>query len=149
MGYYLFLNTIFFSEVLMKAKEIKVLVVDDMSAMRMRIVNQLKQMGFQDIFEAEDGEAAFKLVQKMHDENNSLQLILSDWNMPKVSGLEFLIKIRSTEIFKEIPFLMITAEGEKDQVIKAIKAGVSDYLIKPVTQILLKEKLCNFVSDIK
>ena len=121
--------------------ESRILVVDDMAAMRLRVSNQLTSFGFKNVDQAGDGQEAFNLVQKMHDAGTPIQLIISDWNMPVLSGLDFLVKLKGHDTFKKIPFLMVTAEGEKDQVIRAIKAGVSDYLIKPVNQESLQSKM--------
>ena len=121
--------------------EIQILIVDDMSAMRMRVSNQLKSMGFVNIEQAENGKEAFDKLEKMHNESKPIQLIISDWNMPVMSGLEFLQKVRTTETYAKLPFVMVTAEGEKPQVLKALKSGVSDYLIKPVEKELLRQKL--------
>ncbi len=112
-----------------------------MSAMRMRVSNQLKAMGFVNIEQAENGQEAFEKLEKMQTENKSVQLIISDWNMPIMSGLDFLLKVRASATYAKLPFVMVTAEGEKPQVIKALKSGVSDYLIKPVDKELLQQKL--------
>ena len=120
-----------------------ILVVDDMGAMRLRIVNQLKKMGYENISQAENGQEAFDLVAKAKTDMTPIELVLSDWNMPVLSGLEFLKKLRGTFQYKDLPFLMVTAEGEKDQVLEAIKSGVSDYVIKPVSPDDLKGKLQN------
>ena len=125
----------------MFASEIQILIVDDMSAMRMRMSNQLKSIGFINIEQAENGQEAFDKLEKMYTENKPVQLIISDWNMPIMSGLDFLQKVRTTESYAKLPFVMVTAEGEKPQVIKALKSGVSDYLIKPVDKELLQQKL--------
>ena len=112
-----------------------------MSAMRMRVSNQLKAMGFVNIEQAENGQEAFDKIEKMQTENKPVQLIISDWNMPIMSGLDFLLKVRAFETYAKLSFVMVTAEGEKPQVIKALKSGVSDYLIKPVDKELLQQKL--------
>lgn len=121
--------------------ETQILIVDDMSAMRMRVSNQLKAMGFVNIEQAENGQEAFDKIEKMQTENKPVQLIISDWNMPIMSGLDFLLKVRAFETYAKLSFVMVTAEGEKPQVIKALKSGVSDYLIKPVDKELLQQKL--------
>ncbi len=116
--------------------KIKVLVVDDFSTMRRIVKNLLKQMGYEDITEAEDGEQAFNKLK-----SGNFELVVSDWNMPNMSGIEFLQKVRQDAALKDMPFLMVTAEAEKEKVIEAIKAGVDNYVVKPFTAEILKEKL--------
>lgn len=122
-------------------KQTYILVVDDMVAMRIRVINQLKSMGFVNIEQAGDGQEAFSILEKKKSENTPIDLIISDWNMPVMEGIDFLNKVRSSVAFAQLPFIMVTAEGEKQQVIKALKSGVSDYLIKPVSQEVLEKKL--------
>ena len=115
---------------------IKVLVVDDFATMRRIVKGALKQLGFKDIIEAEDGKAAFDELKK-----EKVGLIVSDWNMPNMTGLELLKAVRSDDSLKDIPFLMVTAEGQKDNVVEAIKSGVSNYVVKPFTPDTFSEKL--------
>ncbi len=121
--------------------ETQILVVDDMFAMRLRVINQLKSMGFMNIEQAGNGQEAFELLEKKRSENLPVQLIISDWNMPVMTGIDFLQKVRTSDTYAKLPFVMVTAEGEKPQVIKALKSGVTDYLIKPVDKELLHQKL--------
>lgn len=114
----------------------KILVVDDFATMRRIIKGVLKQIGFSDIIEAGDGEEAFKELKK-----DNYDLILADWNMPKMSGLELLKNVRSDKNLQRIPFIMVTAEGQKDNILDAVKAGVSNYVIKPFTPETINEKL--------
>lgn len=116
--------------------KMKVLVVDDFATMRRIIKGVLKQLGFSNIVEAEDGDAALKELKR-----DDYGLILADWNMPKMSGLELLKTVRSDKNLQRIPFIMITAEGQKDNILDAIKAGVSNYVIKPFTPETINEKL--------
>lgn len=115
---------------------IKVLVVDDFATMRRIVKGALKQLGFKDIIEAEDGKAAFDELKK-----EKVGLIVSDWNMPNMTGLELLKAVRGDNGLKDIPFLMVTAEGQKDNVVEAIKSGVSNYVVKPFTPDTFSEKL--------
>ncbi|MBW1929104.1 MAG: chemotaxis response regulator CheY [Deltaproteobacteria bacterium] len=115
---------------------IKVLVVDDFATMRRIIKGVLKQLGFKDIIEADDGTTALNELKK-----EKVGLIVSDWNMPKMTGLELLKRVRADEELKTIPFIMVTAEGQKENVIEAVKAGVSNYIVKPFTPETLSEKL--------
>ncbi len=115
---------------------INILVVDDMASMRRIVKNSLKKMGLTNVVEAEDGINALSEI-----ENNTFQLIISDWNMPNMTGIELLKKIREMDNYREIPFLMVTAEGQKQNVIEAVQAGVSHYVVKPFTPDQLEEKL--------
>ena len=114
----------------------KILVVDDFSTMRRIIKNLLKQIGYVNVDEAEDGADAYSKI-----ENGGYGFIISDWNMPNMDGLELLGKIRSNDELKHLPLLMVTAEAEKEKVISAIQAGVNNYIVKPFTAEILKEKM--------
>ncbi len=115
---------------------LKVLVVDDFPTMRRIVKNLLKQIGFENIDEAEDGMMALQKLQK-----DKYGLVVSDWNMPNMEGIDLIRKIRQDAALKDTPFLMVTAEAEKEKVIEAIKAGVDNYIVKPFTAEVLKEKL--------
>ncbi len=115
---------------------IKVLVVDDFATMRRIVKGVLKQLGFTKIIEAEDGSAALGELKK-----EAVGLIVSDWNMPKMTGLDLLKAVRGNDSLKKIPFIMVTAEGQKENVIEAVKAGVSNYVVKPFTPETFSEKL--------
>jgi len=117
-------------------KNLKILVVDDFATMRKVIRNLLKQGGFENIVEAEDGVAALKILQ-----SQKVDFVISDWNMPNMSGLELLKAVRGSDDLKELPFLMVTAEALKDNVVAAVKAGVSNYIVKPFTAEVLTEKI--------
>jgi two-component system, chemotaxis family, chemotaxis protein CheY len=116
--------------------KMKILVVDDFTTMRRIVKNLLKQLGFENIEEADDGQQAFlKLKEEKYN------FIISDWNMPNMTGIELLQNVRSDLELKGLPFLMVTAESEKEKVIEAIKSGVNNYIIKPFTAEILKEKM--------
>ena len=115
---------------------LKVLVVDDFATMRRIVKGVLKQLGFGDIIEADDGCNALKELKK-----EEIGLIVSDWNMPNMTGLELLKEVRGDGDLKDIPFLMVTAEGQKENVVQAVQAGVSNYVVKPFTPETLKGKL--------
>jgi len=117
-------------------KNMTVLVVDDFSTMRRINKNILKELGFKNILEADDGTTALEVL-----ENNKVDLIISDWSMPKMTGLEFLKKVRASAEYKDIPFLMVTAEAQKENIIEAVKAKVSNYIVKPFTAQTLSEKI--------
>jgi two-component system chemotaxis response regulator CheY len=116
--------------------KMKVLVVDDFATMRRIIKNVLKQIGFTNILEADDGTAALGVLKE-----NKVDLIISDWNMPKMNGLDLLKTVRKEEETKKVPFVMVTAEAQKDNVLQAVQAGVSNYIVKPFTADAVKEKL--------
>lgn len=116
--------------------KMRILVIDDFSTMRRIIKNILKQIGYTELEEAEDGEHALSKLRE-----KPVQFIISDWNMPKMDGLELLKNIRNDSQLKEIPFLMVTAESEKENIMAAIGAGVSNYIVKPFTAEILKEKM--------
>lgn len=119
----------------------KILVVDDMSTMRKIIKNMLTKMGCTDLHEADDGIPAWEMVQAAQAEGEPFQFILSDWNMPGMTGLDFLKELRAVDEFKKVPFLMVTAEGEQGNVIAAVKAGVSNFIVKPFNIVTLQEKI--------
>ena len=114
----------------------KVLVVDDFATMRRILRNILKQIGFKNIIEADDGKSALKELKK-----EKVDLILCDWNMPEMSGLELLTMMKSDDELKDIPFVMVTAEATKESILEAVNAGVDSYIIKPFTAETIGEKL--------
>ena len=115
---------------------LKVLVVDDMSTMRRIIKNVLKQIGFTDLVEAENGQDALKKLKA-----GDIGFIVSDWNMPVMQGIDLLRAVRADADLKHLPFLMVTAEAQKDNIIEAVQAGVSNYVVKPFTAEALQAKL--------
>jgi len=117
-------------------RNMKVLVVDDFATMRRIVKNILTQLGFKHIVEADDGTSALKVL-----EQEQIDLIISDWNMPKMTGLELLKKVRSEAAWSTIPFVMVTAEAQQDNIILAVKAKVSQYIVKPFTADTLGEKI--------
>lgn len=119
----------------------KILVVDDMATMRKIIKNMLTQVGFTNITEADDGATAWPLIQDAQKAGEPFEFIVSDWNMPKMTGLDLLKNLRENDAFKTLPFLMITAEAEQGNVVIAVKAGVSNFIVKPFSAQVLKEKV--------
>lgn len=116
--------------------KMKFLVVDDFSTMRRIVRNLLKELGFVNVDEAEDGAVA---LQKLN--NMPFDFVVSDWNMPNMDGLQLLQTIRATPHLKHLPVLMITAEAKKENIIAAAQAGASGYIVKPFTAATLNEKL--------
>ncbi len=116
--------------------KIKILVVDDFSTMRRIVRNLLKELGFTNVDEAEDGVVA---LQKLR--GGGFNFVVSDWNMPNMDGLTLLQTVRSDPTLKHLPLLMITAEAKKENIIAAAQAGASGYIVKPFTAATLNEKL--------
>jgi two-component system chemotaxis response regulator CheY len=104
--------------------------------MRRILKNILRQLGYSNIIEADDGTTALEVLRR-----EKINFIISDWNMPQMSGLELLKAVRTSEEWKEIPFLMVTAEGQKENVIEAVKYRVNNYIVKPFTPEVLLEKI--------
>ncbi len=119
----------------------KILVVDDMSTMRKIVKNMLNKMGFANVSEYEDGDPAWKAIQEAHSTGQPFDFIVSDWNMPGMTGLDLLKNIRANDSLKKTPFLMVTAEAEQSNVVIAVKAGVSNFVVKPFSIQVLKEKM--------
>jgi two-component system, chemotaxis family, chemotaxis protein CheY len=117
-------------------RNMPILVVDDFSTMRRIVKNCLKQLGFDNVAEAEDGQAALNKLQ-----SGEFKFIISDWNMPNMMGIDLLKAVRGDAKLKAIPFLMVTAEAQKENVLEAAKAGVSNYIIKPFTADVLQTKM--------
>jgi len=114
----------------------RVLVVDDFSTMRKIIKNILRQLGFTNIVEADDGSTAWETLNK-----DNIDFIVSDWNMPNMSGIDLLRKVRASEEYSDIPFLMVTAEAQQENIIEAVQAKVSNYIVKPFTPETLGQKI--------
>jgi two-component system chemotaxis response regulator CheY len=121
----------------MPDKNLKFLVVDDFSTMRRIVRNLLKELGFTNVDEAEDGAVA---LQKLKTIGN-FQFVVSDWNMPNMTGIELLKAIRADEALKHLPVLMITAEAKKENIVEAAQSGASGYIVKPFTAAVLEEKM--------
>jgi two-component system chemotaxis response regulator CheY len=119
----------------------KILIVDDMNTMRKIIKGMLQKMGCDNLTEADDGIPAWKMIQDAHAAGVPYQFVISDWNMPGMTGLDLLKNVRSKEEFKTLPFMMVTAEAEQANVVVAVKAGVSNYIIKPFNPDTLKTKI--------
>jgi two-component system, chemotaxis family, chemotaxis protein CheY len=120
----------------MGIEDTKFLVVDDFSTMRRIVRNLLKELGFANVQEAEDGVDA---LNKLRSE--PFDFVVSDWNMPNMTGIELLRAIRTDDSLKHLPVLMVTAEAKKENIIEAAKAGASGYVVKPFTAATLDEKL--------
>lgn len=114
----------------------KILIVDDFATMRRIVKNIMTQLGYKNLLEADDGSTAIELLK-----NEKVDLIISDWNMPKMTGLELLKAVRADADMADTPFIMVTAEAQQDNIILAVKAKVSQYIVKPFTAETLGEKI--------
>ncbi len=117
-------------------RSMPILIVDDFSTMRRIVKSCLRSLGFENVLEAEDGEIALEQLR-----NQDVNFIISDWNMPNMMGIDLLRAVRSDDKLKTVPFLMITAEAQKENVIEAAKAGASNYIVKPFTPDMLQQKI--------
>lgn len=112
-----------------------------MPTIRDLVKNQLKALGYKTILEATDGEQALQLLIANNVPGSQIELVISDWNMPKMTGLEFLKQVRASQEWVNLPFVLLTSESERDQVTEAILAGVSQYIVKPFAAKSFEEKL--------
>ena len=118
-----------------------ILTVDDFSTMRRIVRNLLRELGYENILEADDGTTALDVLKEQ-----KVDFIISDWNMPQMTGLELLKTVRADSNWKDIPVLLVTAESLKENVVEAVKAGVNGYIVKPFTSEILKEKIDSIFS---
>ncbi len=116
----------------------KILIIDDMRTMRKLVTKSLKELGFENITEADDGVKGWEAITGA---DASYSLVISDWNMPNCTGLDLLKRVRADSRFTGLPFMLLTAESEKSQVLEALTVGVSAYLVKPFDTESLKLKL--------
>jgi two-component system chemotaxis response regulator CheY len=114
----------------------KILVVDDFSTMRRIIRNLLRELGFNNILEADDGQSALPKLQ-----SGGIDFLITDWNMPGMTGIDLLRTVRADPNLAQLPVLMVTAEAKRDQIVEAAQAGVNGYVIKPFTAATLQEKI--------
>lgn len=117
-------------------KNMKILIVDDFSTMRRIVKNLLRDLGFNDTAEADDGQTALPMLK-----TGKFDFLVTDWNMPGMDGLSLLKEVRSDETLKDMPVLMVTAEAKREQIVVAAQAGVNGYVVKPFTAVTLKEKI--------
>lgn len=123
-------------------KAMNILVVDDYATMRRIIKNLLKQLGFNNIYEASDGKNALEVIQ-----DTDFGLIISDWNMEPMTGLDLLKNVRASDKTKHMPFIMITAESKTENVVAAKQAGVNNYIVKPFNAETLKQKMTSVIGQ--
>lgn len=125
----------------MFSPDTKFLVVDDFATMRKIIKKVLAELGYTQIEEADDGKPALELLQSHHASGKPFGFVISDWNMPGMTGIDLLKSCKEVPHLKDLPFMLVTAESEQKNIIEAAKAGVSDYVVKPFNAQTLKAKL--------
>ena len=125
-------------------KALNVLVVDDASPMRDLVKYILRKVGIEKFYEASNGDEAFAMLEKA-----DISLVVADWNMPKLNGLELVAKIRSDDRFKALPVIMVTGEGDKAHVVEAIQAGASDYVVKPISGDIFLKKVIKYLYVVR
>jgi two-component system chemotaxis response regulator CheY len=114
------------------------LIVDDSSTMRRIIINTLNKLGHQDFVEASNGREG---IDRLGASNGSIDMIITDWNMPEMNGIDFIKAVRGTSVSKDVPVLMVTTNAAKDDIVEALRAGVNNYVVKPFTAETIKEKI--------
>ncbi|MDP2799276.1 MAG: chemotaxis response regulator CheY [Deltaproteobacteria bacterium] len=117
-------------------KKMRILVVDDFNTMRRIVKNILKQLGFENVGEAENGQEALEVLKK-----EKFDFVITDWNMPVMTGLDLLKAIKADAALKDLPVMMVTAEAQQQNIVEAIKTGASNYIVKPFTAEVLEEKI--------
>ncbi|WMS87689.1 chemotaxis response regulator CheY [Pleionea litopenaei] len=117
-------------------KNMKILIVDDFSTMRRIVKNLLRDLGFTNTAEADDGQTALPMLQ-----SGDFDFLVTDWNMPGMQGIDLLKNVRADPALKDLPVLMVTAEAKREQIVEAAQAGVNGYIVKPFTAGTLKEKI--------
>jgi len=122
-------------------KNMSILVVDDFSTMRRIVKKLLKDLGFTNIQEADDGKTALPMLQ-----TGKFDFLITDWNMPGMPGIELLKALRADESLKGLPVLMVTAEAKREQIVEAAQAGINGYVVKPFTASTLEEKIANIFN---
>lgn len=121
--------------------DIKILVVDDMPTIRELVKGQLKTMGLKNVSEASDGEQALHLLIRHDSSETKIAMVIADWNMPKMTGLELLKRVRASAQWENLPFVLLTSEAQRDQVTEAVLSGVSSYIVKPFAGKSFEDKI--------
>ena len=132
----------------MSDNKVKILVVDDFEMVRVMLKNALNDLGFHNVEEAAHGKLALSMLLEADVIGDPFGIVFCDWTMPEMTGIEVLETCRSTDAFKDLPFVMVTAESEQESVVRAIKAGATDYLIKPISPELLEKKVHKILSKL-
>ena len=124
----------------------RILIVDDFASMRKVTIQILTELGYSDFVEAADGKIAWNAIFNIKP---SIQLVICDWNMPNATGIELLQKLRATERFEHLPFILSTTKGEKDSVLKAVECGADNYIVKPFTLEVFRQKLTSVYQSVQ
>lgn len=131
------------------SSSLKVLIVDDFEMVRMMLKNALKDLGYTQFSEAENGLEAWNKIEEAHHSKQPYQIIFCDWNMPEMGGIEFLEKCRASDKYKDVPIIMVTAEAEQDHIVTALKKGATDYIIKPISPEMLEKKVKKAIAKLQ
>jgi two-component system chemotaxis response regulator CheY len=123
------------------SKDIKILIADDMAMFRRLVKHSLSELDYKNSFEAHDGVQAWSALEAAQNAQQPFGLIISDWSMPKMKGIDLLKKVRSASWGGKIPFIMLTGEAEKHNIVEAVQSGVTQYIVKPFTVAALRQKL--------
>lgn len=132
----------------LNAKNCRILLVDDFEIVRLMLRNALNELGYTDIEEAEDGRMAMMKLVDAHTAAKPFNMMFCDWNMPEMTGIEVIEACRSTPEFSQLPVIMVTAEAEQESVVKAIRAGATDYVVKPIAPDVLERKLQKVLAKV-
>lgn len=130
-------------------KSTRILVVDDFPMIRSILIRHLTELGYHDIAEAADGQTAWAIMNTAVGNKSPFGLIFLDWNMPKMTGIELIEKCRAHSHFAQLPIVVVTAEREKANVVKALQAGATDYIMKPITSSVLTQKISSLLERAK
>lgn len=125
----------------MSYEDKKIFVIDDLNTLRETIVSLLREEGFGKIYQAADGQDAFKKLEELYSREENIDLIFCDINMPNMNGIELLKELKSDDRFVDIPIVMLSSENEKEIVMEAVMSGASNYILKPFTKVTLRSKL--------
>jgi two-component system chemotaxis response regulator CheY len=120
----------------------RILTVEDSATMRRIIRNTLKRLGYEDVVEAENGQMALAKLA-----TDKIDFVITDWSMPEMNGLDFIVEVRKNEHTRELPILMVTTVAERDEIMTALKAGVNNYIVKPFDADTLKAKMAAILGD--
>ena len=126
----------------------KILIVDDFEMIRVMLKGQLNSMGITNIDQAKDGKEALDLIMAANSSNSLYDVVFCDWNMPVMTGIEVLETCKAHPEIKEMPIIMVTAESERGHVVRALKSGASDYLIKPIAPVILQKKISTLIEKL-
>jgi two-component system, chemotaxis family, chemotaxis protein CheY len=132
----------------MRGKQIRILIVDDFEMVRVMLKNTLNDLGHENIVEAEDGRVALSKLKEAHDSRQAFHLVFCDWNMPEVTGIEVLESCRAQPAFADLHFVMVTAEADQESVVRALRAGASDYIVKPISAEVLERKINRVIAKL-